>query len=293
MRGGRVRGFVFFFAAGIAIGALASGPEEPAPFPAEVAMRVESDLFKGNEKQVARTVTLFHEGVAWDFLETAVTPAAKGTAPAMKLVEIVLHDPLRERVVLIDPVRRIKTEVSTVQLERLASSLAKWARSSDDRLVSWAGGPDFTEGFAEDADSITLTGPRARYAVKHTAATTPEQAESYCRFADTAILLKALMQPGGMPPFPRLAINRQLARAGAIPTEVTLEVEPRGVSFGGPTRLRGLHHTHPKLLEEDFDRIARAEAAMADAESVELSEYATGPHAPMPPAPSPDRREDS
>lgn len=291
--GGFVCGFVFFIAACMASVARASGPEAPAPFPADVVMRVESDLFKGSDKQVARTTTLFHDGVAWDFLETPVTPAAKSEPPTMKLVEIVLHDPVRERVVIIDPKRRLKTEISTVRLERLASSLAKWARDSDDRLVSWAGGPDFSEGFAQESDSLALVGPRARYAVKHAAATTPEQAESYRRFADTAILLKALMQPGGMPPFPRLAINRELARAGAIPTEVTLEIEPRGVSFGGPTRLRGLHHTHPKLLEEDFDRIARAQAAMADAEPVELSEYATTPLAPMPSLPPPGERDDS
>lgn len=278
MRGG----FVFLFVTCLVGPVGARGPEEPAPFPAEVAMRVESELFAGNDKQVARTYTLFHDGVAWDFLETPVRPAAKGAPQEMKLVEIVLHDPLRERVVIIDPVRRIKTEISTVRLERLASSLAKWARDSDDRLVSWAGGPDFTEGFAHDDDSMALVGPRARYAVKHAAASSPEQAESYRRFADTAILLKALMQPGGMPPFPRLAINRELAAAGAIPTEVTLEIDSNGVSFGAPKRLRGTHHTHPRLLEEDLDRIATAQAAMADAEPIELAEYATGPHIPLP-----------
>lgn len=282
MRGGFV---VIFFGvvATMSIGRVdASGPHEPAPFPGDVAMRVESDLLAAGDKPVARTVTLFHEGVAWDFLETPATPTVKGEPPVMKLVEIVLHDPVRERVVIIDPVRRVKTEISTVQLERLASSLAKWARESDDRLVRWAGGPDFTEGFREDDDTIELAGPRARYAVKRVAASSPDQAESYRRFADTAILLKALMQPGGMPPFPRLAINRELAKAGSIPTEVTLEIEPRGVSFGGPTRMRGLHHTHPRLLDEDLDRIAAAEAAMADAETVELADYATGPHAPLP-----------
>jgi hypothetical protein len=101
--------------------ASASGPQEPAPFPADVAMRVESELLAAGDKPVARTFTLFHDGVAWDFLEMPVAPTAKGQPPAMKLVEIVLHDPVRERVVIIDPVRRVKTEISTVQLERPAA----------------------------------------------------------------------------------------------------------------------------------------------------------------------------
>ncbi len=253
----------------------AAEPGEPSPFPEPLAMRVESTLFAAGDEPVAKALTIFHNGVAWDFLELPrAKQPGKDDAPVMTLVEIVLHDPARERVVVIDPERRVKTEIANVQLERLGASLATWARESEDRLVRWAGGPDFTEGFREDDDTIELAGPRTRYAVKHVAATSPDEARSYRRFADTAIMLKALLQPGGMPPFPRLAINRRLEEAGAIPTEVTLEIEARGVSFGGPTRFRGEHHTHPRVLAEDLDRIAEAEAMMAAAEQVELAEFA-------------------
>lgn len=256
----------------------ASEPGEPAPFPAPLAMRVETTLYDTDDKPVAHTLTVFHHGVAWDFLELPpASPPAKARNnddATMTLVEIVLHDPARERVVVIDPVRRVKTEVASVQLDRLGVSLATWARQSDDRLVQWAGGPDFAEGFHEDSSTIELTGPRARYAVKHAAVASPEEAKSYRRFADTAIMLKALLQPGGMPPFPRLAINRKLEEAGAIPTEVTLEIEPRGMIFGGPMRFRGEHHSHPRVLAEDLDRIAKAEAAMGAAEPIDLAAFA-------------------
>ena len=91
----------------------------------------------------------------------------------MQLVEIVLHDPARERVVVIDPVRHRKTEIATVQLERLGASLAKWAQASDDRLVRWAGGPDFNDDLREEEGRLELAGPRARYAVTHVAAAAP------------------------------------------------------------------------------------------------------------------------
>ena len=82
----------------------ADSPAEPQPFPAPCTMRVESELFVASaEAAVARSLTLFHEGVAWDFLEQ---PAAEGT---MQVTEIVLHDPARERIVVIDPVRAVKT----------------------------------------------------------------------------------------------------------------------------------------------------------------------------------------
>lgn len=231
-------------------------------------MRIESELYAdGGTSPVARSLTLFQGGVAWDFLE----PVASGTAAA---VEIVLHDPARERVLVIDPERHLKTQVDLIRLERLSVSLGKWARASDDRLVRWAGGPDFTAGFAEHEGRLDLTGPRVTYAVTHEPAPNPEAAQAYRRFADTAILLKALLQPGGIPPFPRLAVNERLAADGAIPVEVKLEIDPRLAVIGArPERLRCVHRLHPRLLSGDLDRIEDAKAHVAAAEAVALAAY--------------------
>jgi hypothetical protein len=233
-------------------------------------LRVESELFAaGGDEPVARSLTLFHNGVAWDFLELMDVETTAAT-----IGEIVLHDPARERVVVIDPVRHVKTQVDLIRLERLSVSLAKWARSNDDRLVRWAGGPDFASGFTEEDERIELVGPRVKYAVAYEEAPCPEAAGNYRRFADTAILLKALMQPGGIPPFPRLAVNRRLEDAGAIPREVTLEIEPRLIGIAGrPERLRCVHKVHPRLLAGDLERIEDAQAHVAAAEAVDLATF--------------------
>lgn len=253
---------------------VAETPGEPAAFPGTLAMRVESELFTAAEEQpVARSLTLFHEGVAWDFLELPDEEAAADDE-GMRLIEIVLHDPARERVVVIDPVNRRKTEIPLIRLERLSVSLGKWARASDDRLVRWAGGPDFASGLSEKEGQLELAGPRVRYAVAHAAADSPEAAVTYRRFADTAILLKALLHPGGIPPFPRLALNRRLEAAAAIPTEVTLEIDARlAVVAGGPERLKSVHKTHPRLLSADHRLIAKAQAHVASAEDVVLAAF--------------------
>ena len=247
---------------------LAEAPAQLQDRPCE--LRVESDLFSaGGDEPIARSLTLFHQGVAWDFLE--IVDADTKTAA---IGEIVLHDPARERVVVIDPVRHVKTQVDMIRLERLSVSLAKWARSNDDRLVRWAGGPDFTAGFTEEDERIELVGPRVRYAVAYEEAPCPEAAGNYRRFADTAILLKALMQPGGIPPFPRLAVNRRLEDAGAIPSEVTLEIEPRLIGIAGrPERLRCVHKVHPRLLGGDLERIEDAQGHVAAAEAVDLAAF--------------------
>ena len=236
-------------------------------------LRVESELFAdGAAEPVARSLTLFREGVAWDFLELS---APNGDDDGgMRLAEIVLHDPARERVVVIDPHRDVKTTVETIRLERLSVSLAKWARSADDRLVRWAGGPDFGDGITEKEDALELVGPRVRYAVAYGAAPSTEAAATYRRFADTAILLKALLQPGGIPPFPRLALNRRIEAAGAIPAEVSLEIDPKlALVAGRPSRLKCVHKSHPRLLAGDVARIEEAEAHVASATAVDVAAF--------------------
>jgi hypothetical protein len=239
-------------------------------------MRVESELFADGESEpVARSLTVFRDGVAWDFLELSSADAASTVR------EIVLHDPARERVVVIDPARHVKTEIGFIRLERLSVSLANWARSTDDKLVRWAGGPDFAGGFSETEDGLELVGPRVRYAVAHVPAPSPEAAAAYRTFADKAILLKALLHPGGIPPFPRLAVNRRLEAAGALPAEVTLEIDTRAMPLAGRSeRLRCVHRSHPRLLGGDIDRVQDAEAHMAASETVELVEFVARAAAP-------------
>lgn len=241
-------------------------------------MRVETELFAhGADEPVSRSLTLFRDGIAWDFLELPAATSADDDEPRMELVEIVLHDPSRERVVVIDPKRNVKTQIERVRLERLGVSLAKWARGSDDRLIRWAGGPDFESGLTENDRVLELAGPRVRYAVTHAEAPSAASAAAYREFADSALLLRAMVHPGGVPPFPRLALNRRIEEAGGIPAEVTLEIEPRLGPLGGRTeRLKSVHKVLPRLLASDLDRIETAESQAAAAEPVELATFVDG-----------------
>ena len=248
------------------------------------ALRVETDVFADRDDvPIAHSLTLFSSQVAWDFLDT--TPAEKKTSDSESEHskafngEIVLHDPTRERVVLIDPLRQVKTSIDSIQLERLRVSLSKWARTSDDKLLCWAGGPHFENGIQESLDAIELVGPRVQYRIETTDAPSQEIAGQYRQFADTAILLRALLHPGGIPPFPRMALNKQLASKAKLPTSVTLEIDsrgslvPSGLSSMMQRHLCSVHRIHPALRADDLQRIADAEACMAIAEEVSLAEY--------------------
>lgn len=252
-------------------------------------MRVESRLHaNGATEPTARTLTLFRDGIAWDFLEMPEA-AANGKAPGpLTLVEIVLHDPSRERLVVIDPLRGVKTEVERVRLERLGVSLASWARGTDDRLVRWAGGPDFEAGLTEQDDTISLAGPRVRYEVGYRQAPSAEAAAAYREFADTALLLRALLHPGGLPPFPRMEINRRIEAAGGIPAEVTLEIEPKLAPLPGRgQKLVCTHRVHPRLLAEDVARIEEAAGHAAASRLVDLATFVAAPEAAAEPPAAP------
>ena len=78
------------------------------------------------------------------------------------------------------------------------------------------------------------------YAVDYDEAAEEGAAEEYRKFADAAVLVKALVHPGGLPPFPRIAINRRVAAARGIPSSVRLEVEPRLGRLAGRGTVLGL-----------------------------------------------------
>jgi hypothetical protein len=73
----------------------------------------------------------------------------------------------------------------------------------------------------------------------------------------------------------------RLEAAGALPAEVTLEIDTRAMPLAGRSeRLRCVHRSHPRLLGGDIDRVQDAEAHMAASETVELVEFVARAAAP-------------
>lgn len=270
---------VRWFAVALSVTLVAS--TSPATLAAEATagweMRVQSTVYRtGEEKPLGRSLALFADHVVWDFVEMPV----KGEDEPPQLAEIVLHDPLRERIVLLDPRRSVKVEVDQLTLSRLRVSLAAWARGADNAIIRWTGSHDLAASIAEDGTSFVLKGPGVGYVVSHEAAPSGEAARAYQQFADTSLLLKALLHPGGLPPFPRMAINTRLGKDGTLPTEVQLRYDQRLPLVAELPRiskedgLRSEHRTHARLLAEDRKRIADASARIADAAPVTLEAYA-------------------
>lgn len=270
---------VRWFAMALSVTLVASA--SPATLAADATaaweMRVQSTVYRtGEEKPLGRSLALFADHVVWDFVEMPT----QGEDEPPQLAEIVLHDPLRERIVLLDPRRSVKVEIDQLTLARLRVSLAAWARGADNAIIRWTGSHDLAASIAEEGKTFVLKGPGVGYVVSHEAAAGGEAARAYQQFADTSLLLKALLHPGGLPPFPRMAINARLGKEDMLPTEVQLRYDQRLPLVAELPRiskedgLRSEHRTHARLLAEDRKRIADASARIADAAPVTLEAYA-------------------
>ncbi len=247
----------FFFMSSFFAGACLGTAEE-------LELRVETEIFSNsNDTPVAHSLTLFRNDITWDFLDTVA---------GSKQGEIIVHDPNRERLVVLDSALKIKTELNTIRLKRLGISLAAWAQKSSNPLMKWAGQHDYTDKLEVGEAFIKLDGPRVQYDVTFTKNSNPKAVAAYRQFADTAILLKSLMRPGGIPPFPRLAINGQIEKVCGIPTEVKLSIAPK-VPLTTGIQLRSTHKSHPQLIAGDISRIETASAQMSVAELIELEDF--------------------
>jgi hypothetical protein len=131
---------------------LAEPPAKLADRPCD--LRVESELFSARgDEPVARSLTLFHHGVAWDFLEL-VNADTKTAA----IAEIVLHDPSRERVVLVDPVRNLKTQIDAIRLERADGvGITRFVLQIDDQGVGIDKSTVTSAAFLVTRDGVALT----------------------------------------------------------------------------------------------------------------------------------------
>lgn len=245
-----------------------AGDDQAPPSGQGVVLRVETELFEGTAPlPVSRSLTLIQDGVAWNFLEPS--PTAEEAASGG---EIVLHDPARGRVVVIDPTRRMRTEIPATRLARVLASLRTWAEGSDDPLVRWSASATCPPADRSADDELVVEGPGVRYAVAAQVAPTPGAAEQFRSFADVALGLRALTHPGGVPPFARIAINRQLAAAGLLPETVTLELD--GPGLGQSRSLRSRHRFAPRLDSTDLRRIESASTLLAVADAVDAETYA-------------------
>lgn len=201
-----------------------------------------------SESIVARSLTIFHAGKVYDYLDG--------------VGEVTIHDPARKQITIVDLGRRITTDLTHDELRRFLSLAEDQLKT---RLTSSAGGsssppatellqfqlaPRFTSQVRGNQKGLSLNSPRFRYAVDWTNADGDGTIQSYLDYADTAAMLNSVLHPHAFLPGPRLELNRELRQAGKLPVVVRLSV-----SAEPPLELRVEHQWNWKHTSKDRDQI--------------------------------------
>ncbi len=139
--------------------------------------------------------------------------------------------------------------------------------------MKFAAEPKFDET-KEDHGWVKYSSPLVTYRVQAVKAESPSAARQYREFSDWSAKLNSMLHPGSLPPFPRLAINGALDRAGGhIPEEVQVTIAPQTRLGGKPTALRSEHVLTMRLMAADRKRIDEAGADLASFRQAPLEEY--------------------
>lgn len=222
--------------------------------------RIETKIYAGDEeKPVSETTTLFHEGLVYDFLadpeQICVFRKPGGGKPG--------------RFILLDPERRLRTEVTTPQLAGAMQKLRSWAAQQNDPFLKFAANPEFEESFAADTGKLVLASHWESYEVETAPAGEPAALAEYREFLDWYTQLNTLLQ-AGPPPEPRLRLNSALARHRVVPVKVEL------TRSSDKTPLRAEHDFTWRLSQDDRQRIDDANDALASFRKVSNDEFLRG-----------------
>jgi hypothetical protein len=258
MESGMYRLFGKSILAAVVIGALAI-VARPVASAAE-DFRIETKIYVGDEKEpVSTTTTLFQRGVVYDLLDsppqTAVFRKPGGGKPG--------------RFILLDPERRVRTELSTDQLADVMNKLRNWASRQRDPFLKFAANPQFAESFDRGTGQLLLTSQEESYVLKTEPADEPDALAQYREFLDWYARLNTLLE-AGPPPEPRLAVNAALARYQVVPVSVEL------TRTGEKQKLRAEHEFTWLLSKQDLARIDDACSALAGYRPVDNEEFLAG-----------------
>lgn len=235
----------------------------PQPVAAE-NFRIENKVFLNNDKEpITESCTIFFEDVVYDFLE--------------KPPEITLFDKARQRFVLLDPRRKVRTELSMDEILQLNEKLKQTALRQSDPLFKFLAEPQFEERIDEKTHELVLESPFQTYRVTAVEADTEAIAHQFRESSDWLCRLNTRLNPGSRLPFPRMYLADLLEKRKQVPTQILLTARSsKGLPFQKVT-LRSEHRIVRGLIRTDRERITQAGQYLAVFQSVNFAEYRKPP----------------
>ncbi len=233
---------------------------------AEDGVRIESKVFFGNDKEPkAENTTIFHRGLVYDYL--------RNPAEGRYTSETIVLDLARGRFVLLDPKRRVRTELATQEVAALCENFRQWAQDQTDAFTKFLGDPKFEEVLEETTGELVLQSPWLTYRVATIETDSEAVLQQFREFTDWYARLNARLNPGYKLVLARLALNEALQKRRQLPREITLTVQSKKAFSFQKTVIRSEHQFIYHLVESDRDRIAQTGEFIAIFRPVDFTEY--------------------
>ena len=198
---------------------------------------------------VARSLSYFHAGKAYDYIEAAE--------------EVLIYEPHAERFTVLDNTRGMATTVAFEELEQMvleaesngrnhvhSARLKNAEPSARLDMIEFQLQPSFQERFDRQNNSLVLQSPLMTYQVKCVKSESPERVQFYLKYCDWMARLNFVLHPQSPLPGPRLTLNESLRKKGVMPENVTLQA-----AIGGGINLKAEHSITWKLDAIDRERI--------------------------------------
>lgn len=221
---------------------------------------VENRVYSGDGKEpVSRSLTVFHQGFVYDFLQE----------PA----ESIVFDKAAARFTILDDTRRIRSELSTALLDSFTQKLRERSAKHRDPLMSFFANPVFEEFYDPTRGELKLQSPLVNYRVMITVADNPAMAAQYREFSDWSAELNAILNPGSRPPLARLKLNSAISLHECLPREVILTIVSPGDQNRAPGSVRSEHSFSLALAPAQLQRIELARKAMVEYKLLSFDKY--------------------
>jgi hypothetical protein len=242
----------------------------PATGVAGDGFRIDTDIYKGNEKTpIIETQTLFVGGQVYDFLLT-------------KPIEITIYDPARAQITLLDVDQRLKTVITTMEILDHVFAIKEQSVEVNEPLFVFASDPKFetkVQPFTENQIPkmrLTLASPNFTYSAVGVKPKDADAVAAFRDFADWYARLNAT-RPGNLPPGARMALNRVLAEQGLLPTEVRRSTAHTIQGRQQTLEVTSKHLVNWEITGQDRQRIQEAHNMMAAYITVPYADFCLPP----------------
>jgi hypothetical protein len=227
---------------------------EAANFHVENAVYVE-----GQSEPVSRGVTIFQDGLVYDFLNEPR--------------ECIIFDKAQRRFILLNSARRVRSEISMDDIEGFVNRVKQRLAGHPNSGVRWLADPEFEESFDAATGELTLKSPAITYQAQ-VQGTDPAVSAQYHEFSDWYVRYNLAQDPKSRPPFPRMMLNDAIDRHQGIAKEVHL-TSTRG-STGTTSKVTSRHQITMKLDSADTARTAEAREYLRRFQPVSFRDYQGG-----------------